>query len=154
MSHNVKIQGVNIPNITILKRAVKEIAKEQGVEMTVTDDTTFRGWGNARTHADHVLKIAGCQYDVGFNKGKNGKLEPVVEDMAMRDVGRFIGSQDTAKAATEGAACDRHGVGAIIGRLTQRINVLTAENQAASNGMVTTREVNKETGLITLIATR
>lgn len=146
MSHNVKITNIKITNLDAVIAAVNELNEELGLNWTYEYNGMIRGWAGQKTKVDLAI-LTNKQYDIGFNKNKDGTYSPVYEDFCTYEF------DDTIRADTfaEGIDKDVNRSGKAIGKLLQRINVITAEAEAAQCGYSTQREYDKETGIMNLL---
>ena len=146
MSHNVKITNIKVTNLSYVEAAVAELNEELGLNWTCEYNSTIRGWAGKETPVMLAIKT-NTQYDIGFNDNKDGTFSPVYEDFCLYDL------KDTYGADTEAKTIEdlKEKSGRAIGKLLQRINIITAECEAAQSGYTTQREYNEETGIMNLL---
>jgi len=142
MSHNVKITNVKVSNLSFVEAAVNELNEELGLNWVCEYDSEIRGWAGNTTKVKLAIKTQD-RYDIGFMDNHDGTYTPIYEDMYSSPV-----KADYESKTIEGIK-DREGRG--IGKLLQRINIITAEYEAAQNGYSTQREYDKETGIMNLL---
>lgn len=159
MSHNVEIKGVKITDISVVERALAELNRENGTHFYVdkSEKATMRGWRGARNRADVVICNPDGQYDIGLNKQADGSYNMIAENLGGHDFGEHLGTEEGAMTI-EGKVCDVRdkwgnlSAQGMTGRLVQMINVVTAEDAAASQGYMVER-TKGEDGIIELVAT-
>ena len=146
MSHNVKITNVKISNLDVVVAAVNELNEELGLNWACEYDSTIRGWAGNKTGVKLAIKTNTC-YDIGFNQNRDGTFSPVYEDMCSYEFKDSVRADSTAEGIEENV--DQSG--RAIGKLLQRINVITAEYEAAQSGYTTQREYDEKTGIMNLL---
>lgn len=146
MSHNVKITNIKVTNLSYVEAAVAELNEELGLNWTCEYDSTIRGWAGNQTKVKLAIKTD-TKYDIGFNENKDGTFSPIYEDFCAFEF------QDTVRADSEAQTIEdvKERSGRAIGKLLQRINIITAECEAAQSGYTTQREYDKETGIMNLL---
>lgn len=142
MSHNVKIINIKITNLEYVESAVAELNEELGLNWVCEYDSKIRGWAGNTTEVKLAIKTQD-RYDIGFVDNHDGTFTPIYEDMYSSPV-----KADYESKTIEGIK-ERGGRG--IGKLLQRINIITAEVEAAQSGYSTQREYDKETGIMNLL---
>lgn len=142
MSHNVKITNIKITNLEYVISAVAELNEELGLNWTCEYDSEIRGWAGNTTKVKLAIKT-NDKYDIGFIQNNDGTFTPIYEDMYYSPV----------KADYESKTIDgvKETSGRGIGKLLQRINIITAEVEAAQNGYSTQREYDEKTGIMNLL---
>ena len=146
MSHNVKITNIKIANLDVVVAAINELNEELGLNWTCEYDTTIRGWAGQETKVKMAIKTNKA-YDIGFNENPDGTYSPVYEDFCAYEFEDSIRADRTA----EGIDPDVNMKGKAIGKLLQRINIITAECEAAQCGYTTQREYDAKTGIMNLL---
>ena len=146
MSHNVKITNVKISNLDVVVAAVNELNEELGLNWTCEYDTTIRGWNGQQTKVKLAIKT-NKRYDIGFNLNKDGTYSPVYEDFCMYEFDDTIRADRNAEGIDDNVDMN----GKAIGKLLQRINIITAECEAAQCGYTTQREYDEKTGIMNLL---
>jgi hypothetical protein len=149
MSHNVTISSVKFTDTTILAKAVAELAREGGFKAEfVSSKSSFRGWNGRPESADATIRLEGHKYDIGFTKNADGSYSPRFENMFYSSP---FATRTTAKSVEDPKRTVNHyNQSELIGRLTQRYAVLTAERNARNNGLSPRRITDKATGQIRL----
>lgn len=142
MSHNTTVANVRITSLAILGMAIKELAAEGRNVRLNENRKTFRTWAGQPDKCDAVIELPGEQFDIGLAKQSDGSYVPVFDHMLDRN--KAIACQFTPGERRT----DRH----TIGLLMQRYAVCTAEQEAAKQGHMTSREVDAKTGVIRLVA--
>lgn len=144
MSHNTTVTDVKITDLAALQAAVDELVKEGAkirLDVNAKRFRTYQGVGNDET-CDAAIILEGERYDVGLKRNEQGEYVPVFDNMML--------------ANNKAIACDiqhrHHGPRAAIGRLMQRYTVCLTEKEMALQGHMCTRQVDKETGEINIIA--
>lgn len=168
MSHNVTLEGVEFRDLSVLERAVKELAAETGVECKFVngrgEKVDVRGWrgsagegttyGNSAWDAEHnhkcdaAIQFPGEKYDIGFNYDKaKGAYVPFIESSWRTpfapEQGALTVAGNACAAPTTHALAGQTGSGALVGRLQQHYSVCMAEKNAAMQGLPTRRVVGK-----------
>lgn len=146
MSHNVKITNIKVSNLDVVVAAVNELNEELGLNWTCEYNTTIRGWAGNKTMVDLAI-ITDKQYDIGFTQNKDGTYTPVYEDFCAYEFDDSVRADREAQGIDDGV----NKSGLAIGKLLQRINIITAECEAAQCGYSTQREYDKETGIMNLL---
>jgi len=146
MSHNVKITNIKIVDLSYVEAAVAELNEELGLNWTCEYDSSIRGWAGRETPVKLAIKTD-TKYDIGFKQNADGTFSPVYEDFCSYEL------KDTYCADREAKTIDdvNETSGEAIGKLLQRINIITAECEAAQSGYSTQREYDKETGIMNLL---
>ena len=79
MSHNVTVQNINIPNLSVIERAVKEL-RAAGSKISISSAPgKFRGWQNSLTDAERVITVEGSTYQIGVVKDGKAFVKERVE---------------------------------------------------------------------------
>lgn len=139
MSHNVLISDVKIKNLSALRAAVAELAKE-GVKIALDETArTFRTYDGQPNKCDLAIRMSDERGDVGLVKGQDGTYTPVYDP--------YLFSKDSGIACpyTPGRGSDNRQA---IGLLLQRYAVCTTEIEAAMQGHACTREQGKDGELL------
>lgn len=167
MSHNVTMQGIPLKDMTVLGLALQELNKDFGAdfELRVGNQQASRNYGRSsvlrNTHA--VIHSKKLNYDITITRDpKSGKLDVQAEAMLIGPLMHLlrvppkVTDVSTGETMNVGATGYRNnealGMKAALGPITQRYAVLIAERQAAMKGHAVRRQHNKETGVITLVA--
>ena len=143
MSHNTTITDIKITDLAALQSAIDELVAEGAklrLDVNAKTFRTYQGVGNDET-CDAVIVLENERYDIGLKRKEVGEYVPVFDDM-MLNRNRTV-------------ACDiRHGHGprAAIGKLMQRYATCLTEKELALQGHMCTRQYDKETGEINIIA--
>lgn len=158
MSHNVKLGDTQFTNLTFLKRAVEELAKEGSPISWVEGQGTKMRGAFARTddysqgqEVDACIKIADGNtgsygnWDIGFKWNPEAKKYDVItdSDLAYHGEKLGLGAQQLAKTI-EGPMCTLNNQSRMLGRLIQRYNIIRDETTAAKAGYLTRRIPGKD----------
>ena len=115
MSHFVKLSGFVVKNKRLLSKAMKNL----GVDYSVEENSTIRGYMGRETKVDLAVKMRGATYDLGFNYSKeDGGYVPMLESM-----NRYLGVP-TSKTET----------GRCIGKLIREYNKEVVVDNARKQG--------------------
>lgn len=145
MSHNVKIEGVQIADLDALQDAINEL-QSQGIpinlERTADSFRTYRGQEN---QCDAAIMLSGANHDIGLRKKEDGTYDIVFDPYSegRQGIGSFLG----VPGANTGYGGNAR---ASIGKLLQAYAVCKVEREAAMQGYMTTRDVNAENGAISV----
>lgn len=142
MSHNVKITNVKVSNLSYVESAVAELNEELGLNWVCEYDSEIRGWAGKTTKVKLAIKT-NDRYDIGFTENDDGTYTAIYEDMYWSPV--------RADSYAELAEDCEDKKGQNIGKLLQRINIITAECEAAQCGYSTQREYDERTGIMNLL---
>lgn len=146
MSHNVTVQNINIPNISVIERAVKEL-QAAGSKITISSAPgKFRGYMNSMTDAERVITIAGSNYQIGVVKTDKAFTLSYDQSMCARDQAYQASMGcDRDALGVDGKPLPAHDYTRAVGRLVQLCNVISAEDQAGYEGHMCVRSYNKKT---------
>lgn len=78
MSHTTAIKAVKITSLTALKAAITTLA-QNGMKISLQEGGVPRAYYPDQPgmgHADFVIKLGGCPYDIGLYKQDDGSYEP------------------------------------------------------------------------------
>lgn len=142
MSHNVKITNVKVSNLSYVESAVAELNDEYNLGWVCEYDSTIRGWAGKETKVKLAIKT-NDRYDIGFTENDDGTYTAVYENMYWSPV--------KADSSAELIEDCKDQSGYAIGKLLQRINIITAECEAAQCGYSTQREYDEKTGIMNLL---
>lgn len=141
MSHNTMVANVKITSLSALGAAIAELQKEGRKISLNTERKKFRTWPGQPDKCDAVIELPGEEWDIGLALQADGSYVPVFDHM-------LANNRVTACAYTPGErSTDRH----TIGYLMQRYAVCVAEQEAAKQGHLVTRERDEKTGDIRLV---
>lgn len=149
MSHVTVMQGVVIQDRAALTSAINELIQKHGLRGRIVENQKPRvhGYDSAPT-CEIVLKLEGCNYDVGFQKQADGTYTPVF-DVYGNHVGRAGLAATHAcevPAGFEGQALTQ------LGKLSQLYAMHAAMNQASAEGyVVDSCTVDAKTGEMRLL---
>ena len=141
MSHNITIKDVKITDMGALKSAIKELQGE-GVGITLHDNGTFRSYSGQDNKSDYTIEVKNSNHDVGLVKQEDGSYSAVFDPYG-GGVNKALGAD--RKFVTG------HDPKAFIGKLMQTYALCKAEVESAMQGYTTSREMNLETGVISLV---
>lgn len=165
MSHNVQISGIKINDLDALDKACAELRRE-GVKVSLERGTPgqralkFRtfGYGNNDPHADHVVRLGDCKYDIGLLQQSDGHYEPVYDDSLGLSVecpiacaykpGNRYDFRPITDPAEKAIASKGHG----IGKLMQRYTAIVTEKDARRRGRMVRRMMAEDGTLQLLIS--
>lgn len=143
MSHTTKISGVKIKDIDALQKAVADL-KAKGIDCDLVQNAQPRMYyGSQHGKCDYVLKLNKGDYDVGFDKDKDGAYVPVYDEH-MNKVGKHIGATCPMPDTKEGRAQHQ------IGQLMQGYAKHAAINQAQREGYMVTNSQIDQNGSVVL----
>ena len=142
MSHNTMVSNVKITDLSALDAAVRELQAEGRKVNFNAQRKTFRTWPGQPNNCDAVIELPNERFDIGLMQQADGSYAPVFDHML--DNNRVVACEFTPG---EGHRTDRH----TIGYLMQRYAVCLAENTAAREGHMVSREFDKTTGEIRLV---
>lgn len=145
MSHNVTFDGVKIEDIDALRDAINELAKD-GVKISLNESGTFRTWPGQPNKADYTIQLADSNHDVGLIKQPDGTYLPVFDPYG-GGVARSLGAEAQFCPVNDGGAARN------LGKLVQTYATCKAEREAASMGLMTTRNYDKASGKVMLTVT-
>ena len=143
MSHITTIDELVFSDVEALKAAVKQL-QGQGVKCSLVQNEVPRAYYNGQLpKADHVLKLDGSQYDVGFyyDTAKKGLIAKT--DFFMDSVRNVLGAP-TRKGESQAQS---H-----MGKLYHAYAVAAATRQAVRQGYQV-RTVQKQDGTVQLVMT-
>lgn len=143
MSHTTAIDNIVFSDIAALTAAVNEL-NTKGVKCSLVKGGVPRAYYANQAGmgvADYVLKLDGCQYDVGFyhDKAKNGLVAKT--DLFANHVAGVLG----VRAGTGESSAQ-----AALGKLNQTYAIHAATRRAVQQGM-TVRRVNNQDGSVRLV---
>ena len=128
MSHTTTLKTIKIVDIEALEDAVSFLAKE-GVRVSFHKNTRPRMYyERQQVMCDYVVKIAGCPYDVGFEKQADGSYAPIF-DAWDGHIRQAIG----AASGILGASVEEETM-LNISRLVDLYGVHAARNQLSKDG--------------------
>ncbi|AHC30469.1 hypothetical protein CC53_gp052 [Rhizobium phage vB_RleS_L338C] len=141
MSHTTTLKGVQIKDIAALRAAVAELIT-QGVNCALLENAKPRMfYASQHTNCDYVLNLKDSQYDVGFDKQKDGSYAPVFDEWS-NHVSAKIGASCPLPTTAEGKAQHQ------IGKLLQSYQKHVAINAAVMSGYsVESADYDKEGNL-------
>jgi hypothetical protein len=123
------MQGIVISDVNALRAACNElISGGLRAELVENQKPRVHGYDSAPT-CEFVLKLTGCQYDVGFKRNAKGEYEPVF-DVYGNHVGGRLGAEHACEVPNgfEGQALRQ------LGKFSQTYAKHAAMNQAAAEG--------------------
>ncbi|QIG76107.1 DUF1257 domain-containing protein [Rhizobium phage RHph_I4] len=127
MSHTTTLKGVQIKDVSALRAAVAELI-QQGVNCALLENAKPRMYyGNQHGNCDFVLNLKDSQYDVGFDKQKDGSYAPVFDEWS-NHVSSKLGASCPLPNTPEGRAQHQ------IGKLLQSYQKHVAINAAVMAG--------------------
>lgn len=127
MSHVTVLKGITFRDVNAIRSAVQELANS-GVNISLTENCKPRvhGFDRAPT-CELVVKLPGCQYDLGLRKTEDGSYEPVF-DTYMNQVGSQLAAACPVPSEYERRAIHQFG------RFGQAYQKHAAINQCAAEG--------------------
>jgi hypothetical protein len=168
VSHNVHMSGIPLKDMNILRRALGELNKEHGTKFELklgavkSRNYGFGGTGNSvLPNTVAVIHNPDLKYDISIQcdpktkeytvQGEALLIEPLMKAFNVNPILVDISTGQKVDVSKVGyRANEPLGMKAALGPITQRYALMVAEQQAAMAGQSCRRQVNKETGVITL----
>jgi len=144
MSHTATISGIKITDISVLRKAIEELAAS-GIKISMEDGGTPRAFYPNQPglgKADHVVKLVDSRYDIGLYKQDDGSYQPRT-DFWGGDVQKILGVKASDPAKEDQAK---------LGRLVQMYGIHAAMDKARKQGY-TVRRTMTEDGTAKLLVT-
>lgn len=138
MSHNVRYDSIKYSDVALLQKALAELQRdnpEAAGYRFVAEKTTIRGWAGRSTSVDAAIICPGQRYDIGFQRGADGVLTPMMESGFAAP---GLATSYSAKALTGNSPSASYD-NRLLGQLTQRYALLGTEANARNQGIMTRR---------------
>lgn len=156
MSHNVALKGTKLKDLTALRIACDELAKE-GAKIRFDETAkTFRTYHGEDPKCDAAIIMGNGTLDIGLRKTADGSYEPVFDpygfsaDLSVD--GKAVNFNEpkaaSGRARYGNADYDEQYARSRIGKLLQRYGVVVTERMAAKSGKTYSRVKNAETGAL------
>lgn len=130
MSHNVSIAGVKITDLNALQAAISELQQEGSRITFEPEGKAFRTWPGQPNSCDAVIRLPAERFDVGLRKQADGSYVPIFDHMLNNN------QSISCEVPTRENRMDGRFA---LGRLLQRYAVCVAEQQAAAEGHMVSR---------------
>ena len=146
MSHTTRLKSVVIRDVTALRQAAAEL-KNMGVSCALEENQAPRMYSVAQANeCAFVLRLQNGEYDVGFEKQKDGTYVPVFDEF-MGYVANEIGAGDSCPMPNTPEGKAQHQ----IGKFFQQYSKHAAINVAVMQGYTVESALTEKDGTINLV---